>query len=103
MPIAAGWWEFSEKMIELDKDEPGVYEFGDSSGAVIYVGSSSQLKRRLKEHFHEPWGTCVRLNATKYRIEYTARFKEREQELYDAHVGIFGRPPRCNDARPGAC
>jgi len=103
MPISAQWWTFSETLINLDKDDPGVYELGDRSGIVVYVGSSEKLRRRLKEHLNEPSYTCIKQNTIQYRIEYTADYRKREQELYDAHVAIYGKPPKCNDVRPSGC
>jgi excinuclease UvrABC nuclease subunit len=100
MPIQAQWWSFVESVIEVDRDEPGVYELGDENGMVVYIGSSNELRRRLKEHLNEASDTCVRQNTTHYRIEYTANYKNRERELYDGHVRMHGKPPLCNDSRP---
>lgn len=100
MPILAQWRPFSGGVIEIDKDNPGVYELGDKSGMVVYVGSSNELRRRLKEHLNESTYTCIKQNTTQYRLEYTQDYKKREQELYDAHIAAYDKPPKCNDARP---
>ena len=76
------WWTFSEGLVETDRDEPGVYELGDSNQAIIYIGSSKEIRRRLKEHRAEPDSTCIKTNTASYRIEYTSNYKKREQELY---------------------
>jgi hypothetical protein len=100
MPIQAQWWSFVESVIEVDRDDPGVYELGDKDGTVVYIGSSNELRRRLREHLNEASSACIRQNVTHYRMEYTANYRTRERELYDGHVRIFGMPPKCNDSRP---
>ncbi len=100
MPITSQWWTFTETVINLDKNQSGVYELGDASGSVVYIGSTNGMKRRLLEHLNEPATTCIKRRTTKYRIEYTANFARREQELYDEHVRIHRAAPACNDVRP---
>ena len=31
---------------------PGVYQFKDSKGKVIYIGKAKKLKNRVKQYFH---------------------------------------------------
>jgi predicted GIY-YIG superfamily endonuclease len=99
MGITNRWWNFTEGMVNLDHDQPGVYELGDAAGTVVYVGSSNQIRRRLLEHLAEQ-GTCIKRNATLYRIEYTPYYVTRERQLYDEFVRAYGRQPRCNSIRP---
>lgn len=102
MPIRSQWWTFADSLVTIDRDEPGVYELGDDNGAVVYVGSANELRRRLMEHLNEAAYSCIRQNVTQYRIEYTAHYENRERELYRAHVAMHGKPPKCNDSiRPG--
>ena len=97
MPLtAAPWWHFSRGTVESDRDDPGVYEMGNASDSVVYIGSSDALRRRLKEHLSES-GTCIRKHTVRYRIEYTKDYQARERQLYDKHVKIHGEPPQCND------
>ena len=97
MPLtAAPWWHFSRATVESDRDDPGVYEMGDASDSVVYIGSSDALRRRLKEHLSES-GTCIRKNTVRYRIEYTKDYQARERQLYDKHIKIHGTPPKCNE------
>ena len=100
MSINAPWWVFADAVIDSDQDLPGVYELGNAAGEVIYIGSSSELRRRLKEHWHEPNGTCVRKNTTQYRLEYRPDYLAGERELFEQYVRDYGRPPLCNEARP---
>jgi len=101
MPIQAQWWSFVESVIEVERDDPGVYELGDKDGVVIYIGSSKELRRRLKEHLSDGRYTCIIQNATHYRIENTTNYMNREQDLYKYHLATYGKPPECNDSRPG--
>src|SRR5262249_44427394 len=97
MPLtAAPWWQFSRATVESDRDEPGVYEMGDASDSVVYIGSSDALKRRLIEHLNES-GTCIRTNTVRYRIEYTQDYPTRGRQLYDKHVKNHGKPPKGNE------
>jgi predicted GIY-YIG superfamily endonuclease len=100
MPIQKRWWTFVETVVDFERDEPGVYELGDNTGMVVYIGSSNQLRRRLKEHLREPDATCAEKHARQYRLEYTTNYEDRERQLHDEHVQIYGRPPICNDATP---
>ena len=67
---------------------------------MIYVGSSDNLRRRLKEHVNEWENDCIKKNAAKYRLEYTSNYKAREKQLYDEHVRMYGKPPSCNRVAP---
>ena len=102
MPIIRSWSTFIETVVNYERDEPGIYEFGDAGGDVIYTGSTNAIRRHLKEHLDQPSSNCIKEHATKYRVEYTPNYKAREQELYDEYVKTHGRPPICNEARtPG--
>ena len=100
MAIEAQWWSFVESVIEVERDDPGVYELGDKNSAVVYIGGSSSLRRSLREHLNEPPHTCLKESATHYRVEYTANYENRQRELYVGHVKVFGRPPKCNGSAP---
>ena len=99
MLIGKQWWPFVERIVRIDWDEPGVYELGDDTGTVVYIGSSEEVKKRLEEHLREPDSSCIRRNATQYRVEYTHEYETRERELYRLHVATFGKPPRCNNSK----
>ena len=100
VPIAAQWWRLSEVFIQVDQDAPGVYELGDASGTVVYIGSSYAIRRKLREHMGESATSCIKRYANRYRIEYTLDYGARARQLYDEHVRGYGVPPRCNDLRP---
>ena len=105
MPINSSWWRLTKALVDTERDDGGAYELGqetDRTGqtavAVIYIGSSGTVKSRLERHIDTD-DPCLK-DATHYRVEYTADYKKREQELYDEHVRLYGRRPRCNDVRP---
>jgi predicted GIY-YIG superfamily endonuclease len=96
MPITTQWWVFADAIIESEQDAPGVYELGNAAGEVIYIGSSTDLRYRLKEHWNEPDVTCVKTKATQYRVEYRDNHIARERELHDEYLRTHGLPPPCN-------
>ena len=98
MPIRTQWWSFVESVVSIDQNAPGVYELGNENGTVVYIGSSDDLKRRLTEHLNEEPFTCIRQNATRYRIEYTAEYENWERELHRVHIAAFGKAPKCNNS-----
>ena len=97
MPIAGDWWSFTANLVEMERDEPGVYELGNPGQNVIFIGSAPRVRTRLLEHLEEPAGSCIRRLATRFRIEYTADFKRREDELFAEHVRLHGKLPRCSE------
>jgi hypothetical protein len=94
------WWDFREGLVDSDLDQAGVYVFADSNGQIVYVGSSIQVRRRLKEHLGEGTTSCIKRCAARYAIEYTSSYVSREREVYDSVVRSTGKPPRCNSVRP---
>jgi hypothetical protein len=93
------WWPFSKAMVDYERNEPGVYQFATASGAIVYIGSSNEIRDRLKEHIGEDVKSCVRQNATQYRVEYRPDYLEEEQRLYNEFVRQNGRAPQCNEVR----
>ncbi len=101
MAIATPWWSLAEQVIRFDQNRPGVYELGNATGTVVYIGSSEDVQRRLLDHAKAGSTTCIARHATQYRVEYTANDPAaRARELYDEHVRTFGAPPACNETRP---
>jgi hypothetical protein len=94
------WWTFSEGMIKSDRDVGGVYEFGSSTGEIIYIGSTGTIQTRLRQHLSEDAKSCIKTNAVRYRIDYRSDYAAEELRLYDAFVKQHGGPPKCNDRRP---
>ncbi|HWQ27854.1 MAG TPA: GIY-YIG nuclease family protein [Dehalococcoidia bacterium] len=81
----------------------GVYELGDRSGAVIYIGSSGNLQRRIAEHASAPANTCIGQWAAAFRYETTIAYEAREKQLFRQYKATHGgRIPPCNDRDPSA-
>ena len=93
------WWSFTKALVGTEYDEPGVYELGDASHEVIYIGSSSVVRTRLTEHLSGHEGSCTQ-SASYYRVDYTSSYRSEERRRYDAYVRANGRQPKCNDKRP---
>jgi hypothetical protein len=94
------WWTFNEGMVTSDRDEGGVYEFANSADQIIYIGSSGQIRSRLKQHLGEDAKGCIKANAAKYRIDYRSDYAAEELRLYDEFVRQNRTSPKCNDIRP---
>jgi predicted GIY-YIG superfamily endonuclease len=94
------WWTFSDSFVSYDPDESAVYQFADDRGNIVYVGSTNQLQRRLKEHLSEDAKSCIKKNAKKYRVDYRSDVANEARRLYDEFVRQNGSPPLCNDKHP---
>lgn len=82
----------------MERNEPGVYERSSPGKNVIFIGSARQVRTRLLQHLGEP-GACIPRFAARFRIEYTSDFKKREDELFNEHVKLHGKLPRCSEWR----
>ena len=74
MGLTSKWWSLNQVMVNTEKDNPGVYELGDSLERVVYIGSSNEVKRRLGEHVNAPVYDCIGERARHYRIELCLLF-----------------------------
>jgi excinuclease ABC subunit C len=50
-------------------DQPGVYQFFDADGVVIYVGKATSIRSRVGSHFSAPEGKAVEMIAMTERID----------------------------------
>ena len=97
MPIAGEWWSYTLNLVEMEKDAPGVIELGNPGSNVIFIEGSPKVRARLLEHLGESASSCITRYATRYRVEYTTNYRRREEELFQEHVKLHGRMPRCNE------
>lgn len=100
MPINGQWWFLATQVAQYEQDQPGVYELADEGGNVIYVGSADKVRRRILEHVNETQNDCIKRDARRYRVEYCTNCRQREKQLYDEHVRMYRKPPRCNQIAP---
>ncbi len=45
--------EFQEKILPTLPDQPGVYQFRDKHGKIIYIGKAKNLRKRLSSYFRK--------------------------------------------------
>lgn len=45
--------DFQEKILPTLPDQPGVYQFHDKSGQIIYIGKAKNLRKRLGSYFRK--------------------------------------------------
>lgn len=81
-------------MVNLERDEYGVYELFDSTGDILYIGHG-KIIASLLQHFED--GIHPVTGARSFSTEYTwdkarseARYKE-EMERYHKEYGTYPR------------
>lgn len=94
---------------------PGVYEFRlNGKGvrypkgkiSVIYIGSTKDIKKRLKAHLgttnkNTHLRNCLDKFGCYFRyIRFTKEWYKEEERLYKLFVSTYGAPPKCNCLRP---
>jgi len=94
---------------------PGIYEFRlkgkeieypNGKTQVIYIGSTKNIKKRLREHLGKNSKNShikdfLTNSGCSFRfIQFSKRWKEEEGRLYNLFVTTYGAPPKCNRARP---
>jgi len=79
-------------------DAPGVYEMLDSSGAVLYVGKSRSIRKRLASWFTGGRGrTAGELSARAHHVRWTVCSCPFTASMLEARL-ILGLDPPCNRA-----
>ncbi|MCT7588525.1 GIY-YIG nuclease family protein [Aliarcobacter butzleri] len=88
---------------ELSSNEKIFYPFAENK--VIYIGSSNNLKKRLKTYTSKTAHTNDIKNFIKdnekiyFRIIKTFDYQEHEKELIDTFINLYGDLPRLNTQR----
>lgn len=78
--------------------KPGVYQFKNSDGKVIYIGKAQNLRNRVRQYFHRSRATDTRIDAMVAKIvdvELTVTDSELEALILEANL-IKQLKPRYN-------
>jgi len=110
-PASSGIYEFRLKAKEIDYPNGGT--------PVIYIGSTGNIKKRLRDHLgknskngrirdflknRECSFRYVRFSAPRPRTLTKLRgcgWRQKEKELYELFVATYGSAPKCNQISPG--
>ena len=102
MAIRNPWHRlYSPKTIKRIPRRAGAYELGNKYQTVIYIGETSNLRRRMDEHVDDPKNDCIRKNARLFHYEIVRAHITRQRTLLkeykDSH---HGKIPPCNIQDP---
>lgn len=98
MPISAPWQSFKNGSAPSSE---GVYELGNSTGSIVYIGRSMNLLNRLNEHASADGRTCIGGSAEYFRYELTTASITRERQLFREYKQMNGNDiPPCNTQDP---
>jgi len=89
---------YIEKILERIPENPGVYQYFDENGTIIYVGKAKNLKRRVHSYFNRPHDDSpkTRILVRKIRdIKYTVVENEMDALLLENNL-IKKHQPRYN-------
>jgi excinuclease ABC subunit C len=95
--IAVKDLSLSEKLDALPA-KPGVYQFKNNDGKVIYIGKAQNLRNRVRQYFHKSRVTDTRIDAMVAKIvdvELTVTDSEIEALILEANL-IKQLKPRYN-------
>ncbi|MDP8213779.1 MAG: GIY-YIG nuclease family protein [Candidatus Euphemobacter frigidus] len=98
-----------ESVVKFAPEKSGVYEFSIKKkirDTVFYIGSSGNIKKRLREHLgRNSKNGRIKVFLKKYEcsfryIQFSRNWKEEERRLYKLFVATYGLAPKCNRVRP---
>lgn len=78
----------------------------NSRGSSIYIGSTRNIKKRLREHLGENSKNgriraFLKKHGCSFRyILFKKDWHEEEKRLYRLFMDTYGSPPKCNRGRP---
>jgi len=96
MPLESKIWIFTKSIVDLERDDYGVYELLDVSDKILYVGYG-KIRCSLMTHFadgKEPVG-----NAFNFSVEYTwdeVKAKKQHKDELDKFYEKNKKYPRYN-------
>jgi len=95
-----------ETVIKHSPEKNGVYELLTEKEA-FYIGSTKNIKKRLKEHLkHSNKNVKIKkiLKSNNCFFRYCLfqeNWRKKEKELYDCFLKRYKRAPECNRIKPG--
>jgi len=96
MPLGFRIWLFSKSIVDLEREDYGVYELLDSSDEILYIGYGS-VRSSLMTHFAD--GKEPVHGAFNFSVEYTwdeEKSKKRQKEELDRFYQTNKRYPKFN-------
>jgi len=96
MPIGSKIWLFTKSIVELERDDYGIYEILDRLDKVLYIGYG-RIYDSLITHFAD--GQEPIADAFNFSVEYTwdeEKSKKRQREELNKFYEINKRYPKYN-------
>lgn len=97
-PQRAGIYELRLKGKEI--------EYPNGNTQVVYIGSTKNIKKRLREHLGKNSknghikGFLKKAGCRFRYIQFSKNWKEEEGRLYALFVSTYGASPKCNRVKP---
>ena len=90
------WRELTAETVAALAGELGVYQLADTDGRIVRIGyAGGRTLFGLRSELQDALG---RKEAAKFRVEVTAQYLSRYEELLMVHKADFGTLPRGNAA-----
>lgn len=96
MPLGSKIWLFTKSIVELERDDYGVYEILDRLDKILYIGYG-RIHGSLITHFADGQEPIV--DAFNFSVEYTwdeEKSKKRQREELNKFYEINKRYPKYN-------
>jgi len=98
-PSGSGIYEFRLKNREI--------EYYNGKTAVIYIGSTGNIKKRLRDHLGKNTKNgsikdFLNNHECSFRyIQFSKEWMEEEIRMYQLFISTYGAQPKCNKIKPG--
>jgi len=98
-PAGPGIYEFRLKNREI--------EYHNGKTPVIYIGSTGNIKKRLRDHLGKNTKNgrirdFLKNHECSFRyIQFSKNWKEEEARMYQLFFSTYGAQPKCNRIKPG--
>ena len=88
------WQQMNQQEVNLIPEKSGVYQLNTDAG-TLYHGQTTNLKRRLNEHFNSS-ESCIQ-KATKFCYQITDNHEKLEKDILKNYKDTHGQLPPCNE------